>query len=94
MQASVRMDLVCVIRKKLNEGNAVVLRMYSLGQIQPNYRIVDNPLRLFVSKTQVSQCVDFKGSVHGFDFKTFKDILIYKNEVSGQFGKLQTFNFY
>ncbi|PWA91567.1 nucleic acid-binding, OB-fold protein [Artemisia annua] len=86
MQASVRMALVPVFKQQLDEADAVVLRMYSLGHIQPNYRIVNNPLRLnFVSKTQVSQCVDFKGSIHGFDFKPFKDILKCKNEVSGQF---------
>ena len=88
MQAQVRMSLVPTFKQQLNEGDAVVLRMYSLGQIQPSYRMVGNPLKLnFVSKTQVNQCVDFKGSVHGFVFKPFKEIVQCKTEAVGQFGK-------
>nr|GEV34446.1 hypothetical protein [Tanacetum cinerariifolium] len=86
MQATVRMKLVPTFKQQLNEGDAVVLRMYSLGQTQPVYRVVPNPLKLnFVSKTQLSQYVDFKGSVHGFVFKHFKYILQSQTEAMGIF---------
>ncbi|GJV38008.1 replication protein A 70 kDa DNA-binding subunit B [Tanacetum coccineum] len=81
------MSLVPMFKQQLNEGDAVVLRMYSLGQIQPAYRVVPNHLKLnFITKTQISQCVDFKGSVHGFVFKPFKEILQSQTKVIDQFG--------
>lgn len=55
------------------------MKVYSLIQIQPNYRIVGLN---FISKTQVRQFVDFKGFVHGFDFKPFKEILQCQTEVN------------
>ncbi|GJZ62314.1 replication protein A 70 kDa DNA-binding subunit B [Tanacetum coccineum] len=86
MHATVRSKLVHVFKQQLNEGDAVMLRMYSLGQTQPTYQVVPNPIKLnFVSKTQVSQCVDFKGSIHGFVFKPFKEILQCQTEAMGQF---------
>ncbi|GKF52974.1 replication protein A 70 kDa DNA-binding subunit B, partial [Tanacetum coccineum] len=42
MHAMVRMALFPMFKQQLNEGDAVVLRMYSLGQTQPAYRVVPN----------------------------------------------------
>nr|GEW56160.1 hypothetical protein [Tanacetum cinerariifolium] len=86
IHATVSSKLVPMFKQQLTEGDAVVLRMYSLGQTQPAYRVVPNPIKLnFVSKTQVSQCVDFKGPVHGFVFKPFEDIFQCQTEAMGQF---------
>ena len=87
LQASVRMHLVNQFKHQLEEGSAVTLQCYSLGEIQPKFRIVKNPMRLsFLSNTRVEKCTDFKGSVHGFDFRPFNTITGLHVEEDGQFG--------
>ncbi|PWA51083.1 hypothetical protein CTI12_AA464060 [Artemisia annua] len=52
MQATCRMANVNQFKNKLVEGAAVKLERYSLGEIQPKYRMVNNALRLsFLSNT-------------------------------------------
>ena len=87
MQATVRMALVNQFKHKLEEGNAVTLSRYSLGEIQPKYRMVNKPLRLsFLSNTIIEPCDDFTGSFYGFDFRPFKTINDLQHEEDGQFG--------
>ena len=87
MQATVRMDLVSGFKHQLEEGNTVTLQRYSLGEIQPKFRIVAKPLRLsFLSNTIIGKCEDFTGSMYGFDFRPFRTITSLKNEENGQFG--------
>lgn len=87
MQATVRMALVKAYKHQLEEGSAVTLQRYSLGEIQPKYRIVKNRMRLsFLSNTIVENCPDFIESVHGFDFRPFKTITELQVEEDGQFG--------
>ena len=87
MQATVRMDLVNGFKHQLQEGNAVTLQRYSLGEIQPKFRIVTKPLRLsFLSNTLIEKCLDFTGSIYGFDFRPFSSIIGLKTEEVGQFG--------
>ncbi|GKD27788.1 replication protein A 70 kDa DNA-binding subunit B, partial [Tanacetum coccineum] len=87
LQASVRMKLVNKFKHQLEEGSAVTLQCYSLGEIQPKFRIVNNRMRLsFLSNTVVEKCTDFKGSVHGFDFRPFNTITGLRVEEDGQFG--------
>lgn len=87
MQATVRMALVNQFKDRLREGNTVTLQRYSLGEIQPKFRIVANPLRLsFLSNTECAECSDFTGSKHGFLFRPFKTIVELKKEEDGQFG--------
>ncbi|GJU55377.1 replication protein A 70 kDa DNA-binding subunit B [Tanacetum coccineum] len=86
LQASVRMKLVNKFKHQLEEGSAVTLQCYSLGEIQPKFRIVNNRMRLsFLSNTVVEKCTDFKGSVHGFDFRPFNTITGLRVEEDGQF---------
>ncbi|PWA44532.1 nucleic acid-binding, OB-fold protein [Artemisia annua] len=86
MQATVRMALVNGFKHKLEEGSAVTLSRYSLGEIQPNYCMVNKPLRLsFLSNTIIEPCADFTGSVNGFDFRPFKTITDLQQEEDGQF---------
>ncbi|PWA73059.1 replication protein A 70 kDa DNA-binding subunit D [Artemisia annua] len=86
MQATVRMALVNQFKDRLREGNTVTLQRYSLGEIQPKFRIVANPLRLsFLSNTECAECSDFTGSKHGFLFRPFKTIVELKKEEDGQF---------
>ncbi|GJZ30541.1 nucleic acid-binding, OB-fold protein [Tanacetum coccineum] len=86
LQASVRMKLVNKFKHQLEEGSAVTLQCYSLGGIQPKFRIVNNRMRLsFLSNTVVEKCTDFKGSVHGFDFRPFNTITGLRIEEDGQF---------
>ncbi|PWA58172.1 nucleic acid-binding, OB-fold protein [Artemisia annua] len=67
-------------------SNAVTLQRYSLGEIQPKFRIVANPLRLSIlSNTDCAECLDFTGSKHGFVFRPFKSIVELKKEEDGQF---------
>ena len=87
MQATVRMALVNQFKDRLVEGNTVTLQRYSLGEIQPKFRIVKNPLRLnFLSNTVVEKCTDFTGSRHGFVFRPFNTITELSKEEDGQFG--------
>lgn len=87
MQATVRMALVNQFKDRLKEGNAVTLQRYSLGEIQPKFRIVTKPLRLsFLSNTECVQCLEFTGSKHGFVFRQFNTIVELKKEEDGQFG--------
>ncbi|PWA86773.1 nucleic acid-binding, OB-fold protein [Artemisia annua] len=86
MQATVRMALVNQFKDRLQEGNAVTLQRYSLGEIQPKFRIVTNPLCLsFLSNTDCQNCSDFTGSKHGFVFRPFNTIVELKKEEDGQF---------
>ena len=88
MQASIRMALVNQFKHKLEEGSAVTLSRYSLGEIQPKYRMVNKPLRLsFLSNTIIEPCADFTGSYYGFEFRPFKTITDLRQEEDGQFGK-------
>lgn len=69
------MALVNQFKHKLVEGAAVTLERYSLGEIQPKYRMVYNDLRLsFLSNTVVVPCTDFTGSLYGFDFRNYRSI--------------------
>ena len=57
MQATMRMALVNGFKHKLEEGSAVTLSRYSLGEIQPKYRMVNKPLHLsFLSNTIIEPC--------------------------------------
>ncbi|PWA50701.1 replication protein A 70 kDa DNA-binding subunit B [Artemisia annua] len=86
MQATMRMALVNGFKHKLPEGSAVTLSRYSLGEIQPKYRMVNKPLRLsFLSNTIIEPFPDFTGSVYGFDFRPFKTITDLQLEEDGQF---------
>ncbi|GJZ25698.1 replication protein A 70 kDa DNA-binding subunit B, partial [Tanacetum coccineum] len=60
MQETVRMALVNQFKDRLKEGSAVTLEGYSLGEIQPKFRMVKKALRLsFLSSTKVEPCPDF-----------------------------------
>ncbi|PWA44009.1 replication protein A 70 kDa DNA-binding subunit C [Artemisia annua] len=86
MQATVRMALVNQFKDRLVEGNTITLQRYSLGEIQPKFRIVKNPLRLsFLSNTLCEKCTDFTGSKHGFVFRPFNTITELTKEEDGQF---------
>lgn len=75
MQATIRAALVKGYNHQLEEGFAVTLQRYSLGEIQPKYRIVKNRMRpRFLSNTIVEKCADLDGSVHGFDLRPFTTI--------------------
>nr|GEZ48001.1 replication protein A 70 kDa DNA-binding subunit B [Tanacetum cinerariifolium] len=66
-QTTVRMGLIIRFKHRLKEGNAVTLQRYSLGEIQPKFRMVNKAVRLsFLSNTKVETCPDFSGSYHGF----------------------------
>ena len=81
-------------KHQLEEGKAVTLKGYSLGEIQPKFRIVKKGLRLsFLSTTRVEPCPDFTGSIHGFQFRPFNSIVGLKNEEDGQFGTCLPFAF-
>ena len=87
MQATCRMANVNQFKHKLVEGAAVKLERYSLGEIQPKYRMVNNALRLsFLSNTLCEPCNDFTGSMYGFDFRGYKSITDLQMEEDGQFG--------
>lgn len=91
MQATVRMANVNQFAHKLVEGSAVTLERYSLGEIQPRFRMVNNALRLsFLSNTMVEPCPDFTGSMYGFVFRSYKSILDCQIEEDGQFGEFHT----
>lgn len=82
-----RMALVNQFKHKVVEGSAVTLSRYSLGEIQPKYRMVNKPLRLsFLSNTIVEPCPDYTGSVYGFEFRAFTTITNLQQEEDGQFG--------
>lgn len=51
MQDTVRMALVNQFKDRLQEGNAVTLQRYSLGEIQPKFHIVTNLFALVSSRT-------------------------------------------
>lgn len=94
MQATMRMALVNGFKHKVVEGSAVTLSRYSLGEIQPKYRMVNKPLRLsFLSNTIIEPCPDFTGSVYGFDFRQFRTIVDLTQEEDGQFGTSYVFVF-
>lgn len=87
MHAMVRMALVNQFNHELEEGNALTLQCYSLGEIKPQYRMVNQGLRLsFLSNTIMEKCTDFTWSVHGFEFRPFKTITALLDEEVGQFG--------
>ena len=87
MQATVRMALIDGFKHQLEEGNVVTLQRYSLGEIKPQYQMVNQRLRLsFLSNTLVEKCTDFTGSVHGFQFRAFRTIADLIDEEVGQFG--------
>ncbi|PWA71253.1 replication protein A 70 kDa DNA-binding subunit B [Artemisia annua] len=86
IQAQVRQKQVDKYKHLLQEGNAVTLQRYSLGEIQPKQRILKNGLRLsFLSDTVVEKCDDFSGTLYGFDFRSFKTICNLQVEEVGQF---------
>ncbi|GJZ11299.1 replication protein A 70 kDa DNA-binding subunit B [Tanacetum coccineum] len=86
LQASVRPGLVNQFKNRLEEGKAVTLQRYSLGEIQPKYRMINKALRLsFLSNTDVEVCNDFTGSLYGFDFRSYRSITDLKQEEDSQF---------
>ncbi|GJQ90466.1 replication protein A 70 kDa DNA-binding subunit B, partial [Tanacetum coccineum] len=86
MQATVRMALVNQFKDKLGEGKAVTIQRYTIGEIKPNYRMVNNAFRLsFLMNTDVEICNDFTGSLHGFDFRSYSSITQLKQEENCQF---------
>ncbi|PWA85725.1 nucleic acid-binding, OB-fold protein [Artemisia annua] len=86
MQASCRMANVNQFKHKLVEGKAIKLERYSLGEIQPKWRMVNNALRLsFLSNTLCEPCTDFTGSMYGFDFRSYRSITDLHMEEDGQF---------
>ncbi|GJR33831.1 probable polygalacturonase [Tanacetum coccineum] len=64
--ATVRMGLINRFKNQLEEGNSVTLQTYSLGEIQPKFRMVNKALCLsFLSNIEVETCPDSNGSYHG-----------------------------
>ncbi|PWA53719.1 nucleic acid-binding, OB-fold protein [Artemisia annua] len=58
IQATIRQKQVDKYKHQLEEGNAVTLQCYALGEIQPKYRIVKNGIRLsFLAYTIVEKYV-------------------------------------
>ncbi|GJY78354.1 replication protein A 70 kDa DNA-binding subunit B [Tanacetum coccineum] len=85
MRATVGMGLINRFKHRLEEGNAVTLQRYSLGEIQPKFRMVNKALRLsFLSNTKVETCPDFSGSYHGFAWRPHKSIIDLQKEEDGQ----------
>ncbi|GJU97865.1 hypothetical protein Tco_1327136 [Tanacetum coccineum] len=86
MQATVRMALVNQFKQKLEKGKSVTLQIYSLGEIQPKYRMVNKALCLsFFSNTDVETYNDFSGSMYGFDSIDYNTITQLQQEEPGQF---------
>ncbi|GJZ06892.1 replication protein A 70 kDa DNA-binding subunit B [Tanacetum coccineum] len=84
LQATVRMEKINRFKHQLEEGNAVTHQRYSLGEIQPKFRMVNNAMGLsFLSNTEVETCPDFNGSYHGFIWRPYKSIT--DLQVDGQF---------
>ncbi|PWA84923.1 replication protein A 70 kDa DNA-binding subunit B [Artemisia annua] len=80
------MKQVDTFKHQIEEGKAVTISRYVLGEIQPRYRMVKNGLRLsFLANTIVEKCNDFTGSMHCFDFRSFKTITNLHVEEDGQF---------
>ena len=76
IQGQVRVASINKFKHQLEEGKAVTLQGYSLGEIQPKFRILKRGLRLsFLSTTTVEPCPDFTGSIHGFLFRPFNSIV-------------------
>lgn len=83
----VRQKLIDRFQHQLEEGNAVMLHNYSLGEIQPKFRVIKKGIRIsFLSNTIVEKCLDFTGSRWGFDFRPFSTITNVTVEEDGQFG--------
>ena len=81
------MEKINRFKHQLKEGNAVTLQRYSLGEIQPRFRMVNNAMRLsFLSNTEVEPCPYFNGSYHGFVWRPYKSITHLSKEEDGQFG--------
>lgn len=73
-------------KHQLEDGKAVTIQGYSLGEIQPKLMIVKKGLQIsFLSTTTVEPCPDFTGSIHGFQFRPFNSIVGLKKEEDGQF---------
>ncbi|PWA97567.1 replication protein A 70 kDa DNA-binding subunit B [Artemisia annua] len=86
VQVQIRQKLVDQFKAQLEEGNAVMLQNYSLGKIQPKFRIIKKGIRLsFLQNTTVEKCIDFTGSMYGFDFRHFNTISNVTIEEVGQF---------
>ncbi|PWA67226.1 replication protein A 70 kDa DNA-binding subunit B [Artemisia annua] len=86
VQVQIRQKLVDRFKHQLEEGNAVMLQHYSLGEIQPKFRVIKKGLRIsFLSNTIVEKCLDFSGSIYGFDFRHFNTITNATLEEDGQF---------
>ncbi|PWA59029.1 replication protein A 70 kDa DNA-binding subunit B [Artemisia annua] len=86
IQGQIRMKQVDTFKHQIEEGKAVTISRYVLGEIQPRYRMVKNGLRLsFLANTIVEKCNDFTGSMHCFDFRPFKTITNLQVEEDGQF---------
>ncbi|PWA50334.1 nucleic acid-binding, OB-fold protein [Artemisia annua] len=84
MQVTIHMALVNRFKHKLEEGSAVTFSRYSLGEIQPKYRMVNKPLRLSIfSNTIIEPCPDFTSFVYGFDFRALKTIIDLQQEEDG-----------
>ena len=65
-----------------------MLQRYSLGEIQPKYRLLKNGLRIsFLADTIVEKCNDFTGTMYGFHFRPFNSITNLGVEEVGQFGE-------
>lgn len=87
MQATVRMALINGFKHRLEEGSGVTLQRYSLGEIQPKYRMVNKDLRLsFWSNTIIEPCTVFTRSLYGFHFRGYKSITDLEVEEDGHFG--------
>ncbi|PWA85370.1 replication protein A 70 kDa DNA-binding subunit D [Artemisia annua] len=86
VQVQIRQKLVDRFKHHLEEGKAVMLQNYSLGEIQPKFRVIKKGLRIsFLSNTIVEKCLDFSGSKYGFDFRHFNTITNVTLEEDGQF---------
>ncbi|GJT11497.1 transposon ty3-I gag-pol polyprotein [Tanacetum coccineum] len=76
MHATVRMCLVPMFKQQLNEGDAVVLQMYSLGQIQPAYQVSSGNLKMSGNEDHHRQGRRFAVGGNGHDGRDPRDVEI------------------
>ncbi|XP_022032383.1 uncharacterized protein LOC110933470 [Helianthus annuus] len=75
-QVIVKKVLMSVFENQLEEGSAVVLSKFGVGEMNDKFPIIKHSYKLiFYHQTNVKRCEDFKGPLYGFQLVDFHHII-------------------
>ncbi|KAJ9541776.1 hypothetical protein OSB04_028282 [Centaurea solstitialis] len=76
IHANVLQKWISKFKKLLHEGAAIFIKNPTIARHVSKYKLIDNTNKLSLYyKTSVTKCLDFNGSLYGFSFAKYQNVI-------------------